>query len=809
MIRSFLSLFRSHLTRLVSMSLIFAIVIMMITLVNQIITNIDNQITTQTKPIVGADMIVSSSQPFSGIFLEYIDSQLLKYDAKLLQGVQFYTTVWQWTDPKLVQVKGIEQWYPWYGDVIIAPINANIILSTGKILITSGVYLDEQTYNLIEQSGFITLWESNFPVLGIISQQVNIGFNVLNEGRTVLMPYNLVKSTKLTDLGSRVEYQLQIKTQDETKARDFKNAIQDNFDKQYQVSLASQRLNQLEGIISQLNQYTSIILIITVILSLTIMSIASMTMTMQIKQAIGVMRVLGLTKKNILKLCIALFWSMFIIGIGLGIALSFWLFSYIITFPLAKQFVRNGLSVLLSAGIGIISFIIACRTPLRFLVDTHPLVLLKSSEMQLSSKDRKIWFIIWIIWSCLILFMLTWGFWFSLLVVFVWLVMWALLYWCITSLFSKFRIWFESKRSTYFSRYDAIRETSLPGNQTALLVWWLMLSLIAFCIITAVSISFINRLRVSSLDQPNIFVLNVRTIDIPIIERIDKQAKLYDTVLGRIQSVNGLSLSDYLNKSKTKDRGEFTREFNATTRTLSNSPVIAWSAILSGGISLDESFAKDLWVTIGDKIGFYIQGRSFLLTVTSLRKRIIAGTEPFFYIQLDEKQFQAAPRTRFWSTYKPDISSFQRLSLEQVGPHLSFIDIGAVIGLVTDIATKVIAVVLACTILIIILIICVSVASNEASALLSKNGYKLYHILGMRKSDLLRKSWYMVLLYGWFIISGVLILSPIMLYFIYKNASLLAWSYEILVYMLLWIGLVLMVLALSYWGFHKRIIKGL
>ena len=93
MIRSFLSLFRSHLTRLVSMSLIFAIVIMMITLVNQIITNIDNQITTQTKPIVGADMIVSSSQPFSGIFLEYIDSQLLKYDAKLLQGVQFYTTV--------------------------------------------------------------------------------------------------------------------------------------------------------------------------------------------------------------------------------------------------------------------------------------------------------------------------------------------------------------------------------------------------------------------------------------------------------------------------------------------------------------------------------------------------------------------------------------------------------------------------------------------------------------------------------------------------------------------------------------------
>ena len=106
------------------------------------------------------------------------------------------------------------------------------------------------------------------------------------------MPYDLVKSTKLTDLGSRVEYELQIKLADESQGRAFKKTIEDKFAKQYQVSLASQRLNQLEGIISQLNQYTSIILIITVILSLTIMSIASITMTMQIKQAIGVMRVL-------------------------------------------------------------------------------------------------------------------------------------------------------------------------------------------------------------------------------------------------------------------------------------------------------------------------------------------------------------------------------------------------------------------------------------------------------------------------------------------------------------------------------------
>jgi hypothetical protein len=136
------------------------------------------------------------------------------------------------------------------------------------------------------------------------------------------------------------------------------------------------------------------------------------------------------------------------------------------------------------------------------------------------------------------------------------------------------------------------------------------------------------------------------------------------------------------------------------------------------------------------------------LKVTSLRKRISTGTEPFFYIQLDAGQFEKAPRSRFRVTRKTDVVEFKKLALEKVGGHLSFVDIEAIINLVSDISTKIIAVVLACMILIVLLIICVSVASNEASALLSKNGYRLYHILGMKKSDLIKKSLRLVFIYA-------------------------------------------------------------
>jgi predicted lysophospholipase L1 biosynthesis ABC-type transport system permease subunit len=54
-------------------------------------------------------------------------------------------------------------------------------------------------------------------VLAIITKQASLGFNFLDEGRTILMPYDLVKQTKLTDIGSRVQYEIQLKLADDTQ----------------------------------------------------------------------------------------------------------------------------------------------------------------------------------------------------------------------------------------------------------------------------------------------------------------------------------------------------------------------------------------------------------------------------------------------------------------------------------------------------------------------------------------------------------------------------------------------------------------
>jgi len=61
------------------MGAVFAIVMLVIVIVDQIVINIDQQIQSQTKPLVGADMLIDSSQLITGDIRDTLDEQLAIY----------------------------------------------------------------------------------------------------------------------------------------------------------------------------------------------------------------------------------------------------------------------------------------------------------------------------------------------------------------------------------------------------------------------------------------------------------------------------------------------------------------------------------------------------------------------------------------------------------------------------------------------------------------------------------------------------------------------------------------------------------
>lgn len=777
----------------------------MITMVDQIVINIDREIDVQTKPLVGADLVVESSQALSWADAIAIQQILSGNYEALLNYVEFYSTVGNTDNPKLVQVQWVQSGYPLYGEIVVSMIADGSIVTNPTDF--TGALVDEQTYELIGQSTGIQLWEEQIPVVWIITSAPSAGINVFDEGRKVIIPYEIVESTKLTSVWSRVEYEWQVKLTDEWEAESLEEIIETQFDKQYQVRLARDRIEQLGGLIEQLDQYVSLILIITVMLSLVMLATATMTMTTTVQSSVAMMRILGLTRSRIGVMMVVMYGSMFVLWAVWWVCVAYGLFDFVSNLSVAQWFVWSW-SVVISVGlIACISFVVACWQSLWKLVMTHPLTLLKSDDMVVG-RDRAISTIILGIWSWMILWILTKSWLFALMVVVIAGVVLAWWYMAMMRAFRRATMRMQQMRQSSFGWFDAVRQMIIPGNQTWLLVWWLTIALVSFCVIVSVSVSFLDRLRISSVDQPNIFVLNVRTQDVDTIKTLDPQSRLYDIILGRIQSVNGVRLSDYLDAREPWERWGFTREFNMTSVKLDNSPIIDGWALWSGWISLDQQFAQDLGVWVGDRLVITVQGRAFDLVVANLRKSIRTGTEPFFYMQLDERQFEQAPRSWFWITRQEPsyLISFKKQMIEKIWPHLSFVDIAAIVELVTDISTKIIAIIVACMSIIVLLLLCVSIASNEASALISQQWYRLYYILGMTKADLVRKSWRIVWLYGLVVVVLVMILTSAMLWYIYSQASILTWSWSSLIPMIGGSVLTIIVMIGSYWLFHRAII---
>jgi len=312
MFRSLCALISSYRLRLISMGMIFAVVVLIITMVEQIILNIDIQIANETKPIVWADLTIDSQSWWSDDTWTELNTLITTNDGQALRVTEFYTTVQGATEPKLAQVKGIEPWYPRYGELSITDLSGNITNGATTTL-SWWVWIDPQTYELISKANTIRIGEITLPVLGIIITQASLWFNFLDEGRTILMPYDLIQETNLTQFWSRIDHEVQIKTSTDAQATILSELIESTYGDLYRPRLASSRVEQLNTIIEQLDQYTSIILIITIILSLLIMATASMTMTLKIKSSIAIMRVLGITRLQTVLMTTLLFGSIFLI----------------------------------------------------------------------------------------------------------------------------------------------------------------------------------------------------------------------------------------------------------------------------------------------------------------------------------------------------------------------------------------------------------------------------------------------------------------------------------------------------------------
>lgn len=202
-------------------------------------------------------------------------------------------------------------------------------------------------------------------------------------------------------------------------------------------------------------------------------------------------------------------------------------------------------------------------------------------------------------------------------------------------------------------------------------------------------------------DAANHFVMNIAADEVDGVRQLVREQAtegefLFPMIRGRVASVNVQTAKDWQDQLPRKPSGpRLTSERSLTWSVLApeNNDIIAgrwWAGDSAAAeVSLEQEYAEDFALQLGDKLEFDVGGRRVWATVTSIRALEWESMTPNFYIILSPGALQDFPATYMTSFYlEPTEKIFLNTLLRQY-PTITVIEIDALIAQVQQIVAQV------------------------------------------------------------------------------------------------------------------------
>ncbi|MGB3605762.1 ABC transporter permease, partial [Psychroserpens sp.] len=164
-------------------------------------SNLKDNIQRQSKTLMGADFIIDSRQIPTQRAQFIIDS--LNPNAKEVNFVSMIAFPKN-GGTKLVQVRGLEGEFPFYGSISTRPVEAaSTYQNSGGVLVDATLLIQ---YN-IKPGDSIKIGELTLPIAGALKSIPGSSAIASSVAPPIVMPYALIAQTQLLQFGSRREYQ--------------------------------------------------------------------------------------------------------------------------------------------------------------------------------------------------------------------------------------------------------------------------------------------------------------------------------------------------------------------------------------------------------------------------------------------------------------------------------------------------------------------------------------------------------------------------------------------------------------------------
>lgn len=668
--------------------------------------NLKENIGGQSKALMGADFLIDSNEPANERVQQIMDS-LGGAGAKEVKFASMAAFVKN-GETKLVQVRGVEGNFPFYGELETEPASAAAdYQEKGGALVDATAMIQFD----VRVGDSVKLGNITFPIVGsLITAPGSTGIGT-SVAPPIIVPFEYMEPSGLLQKGSRLEYAYYFKSP-EADLEQLDKKVDPLLDKQNaDLDTHTSTSDRLGRRYNNVGRFLNLVAFIALLLGC--VGIAS-SVHIYIKEklrAVAVLKCLGATRKQTFLIYLIQIAGMGLLGGFIGTVIGLLLQQ---TFPMILQeFLPFEVEISTSYSaiavgliLGVLMSVLFALSPLLNTWFVSPLQVLRVQD-NIGTKSRKAQ--VWVVLA-IVLFVFLFALWllenlkYAVGFVVGILVTFSILA-GVSILFMRLVKKYFPKSWSFTSR-QSLLNLFRPNNQTAVLILAIGIGTFLISTLYFTKDFLLAKAVVESNEKsPNIIMFDVQTGQkqdiintvapkgLPILDNIPIVTMRIERIKDR--SVNEIRLDTTTNINKWI----LNHEFRVTYR----DSLISSEKLVSGAfvekmpqngpvpISLADNVARDAQVVVGDTLLFNVQGMLMETVVGSIREVDWGRMQLNFSIVFPTGILENAPQFHVLTTNAPDKSASAKLQRELVKkfPNVSILDLRQVITLIESILDKI------------------------------------------------------------------------------------------------------------------------
>jgi putative ABC transport system permease protein len=678
--------------------------------------NLQQDIDEQAKVLTGADLIVESRKPLTPGALKVLDTLGTERATERSFASMLYFL--KTAGSRLVQVKALEGNYPFYGDLETTPASAAVVFQQGRnALVDKTVMLQ---YNS-KPGDSIKIGAVNFKIEGTLDKAPGQSGLSSTVAPIVYIPLKYLVATGLTQIGSRIQYKFYYKFGNAKAVSNLVRQLQPVFDKEdLDVETVESRKESTGRSFKDVNRFLALSGFISLLLGCIGVGSSVQVYIKEKLGAIATLRCLGMRARDTFLIYLIQIVVMGFVGAIIGAVLGTML-QFALPFVLG-DFLPLELTMGISwpaVGQGILlGLVISVLFALPSLLSVRSVSPLNAIRQSYESDKGKLDILTFVLYILMVAFVVVFSrlqmnSWleagaFTLSIGFGFLALYGL---------SKLLMWAvkTAMPATWNYLYrQGFANLHRPNNQTFMLTVSIGLSTAFICTLFFVQGMLVKRVTLSSgSNQANMVLFDIQSSQQRAVSNLARSYHLpviseVPIITVRIDKINGKSAADIAktdslnNKAKGRS-GPSARAFRSELRiTFQDSLTAAekivkgaWTGRVSAGeivpVSLEEGYARNINVTIGDTIVFNVQGLPISTVIGSLREVNWTRMQTNFRIVFPAGVLEDAPQFHVLMTRVPGntVSAKFQGAVVRSFPNVSVIDLDLILKVLEDLLSKI------------------------------------------------------------------------------------------------------------------------